>query len=144
MWDTAGQERYATLLPLYTRQANQVIIVCDLLESSTWTVSKAVLATLTPAHKVVVVVNKCDTHAQLADGSGIAEKIANKLSLTLQRPVFSAATSAKSGQGLDVFTKWAPSLPPALAVVQSPNDNKNERQNAAHDVGRQGCHCAIA
>ncbi|MDR1628576.1 MAG: GTP-binding protein [Oscillospiraceae bacterium] len=29
IWDTAGQERYRTLMPLYFREANAAVLVCD-------------------------------------------------------------------------------------------------------------------
>jgi Ras-related protein Rab-5C len=64
MWDTAGQERYLSIVPMYIRDSDVVVIVYDLSYDDTIDRIERnlteLMTQLTKDYRVVIVGNKCD------------------------------------------------------------------------------------
>ena len=64
IWDTAGQERYLSLVPMYYRNSDLIILVFDMSRPRTMDIFKFYLDkithNLTTEYRIIVVGNKCD------------------------------------------------------------------------------------
>jgi len=106
VWDTAGSEKYGSLMPMYLRGADVVVVCFDL---SVEDAPKGVMGwiglvvTYSPSVKVLVVGTKADLCIASA---GIVEKMTAELApyeLDLHQSSIChvcSATSAKTGQGV--------------------------------------------
>jgi small GTP-binding protein len=98
MWDTAGQERFHSLLPMYARGAEIIIVVIDieknideqLLKWNKYLQENQLL--FSPNFKLFLIFNKYD----LNPGFEIPETIMNQ-----QQFIFITLVSAKSGHNID-------------------------------------------
>jgi len=80
-WDTAGQERYNSLIPMYLRSANIILLVFDL--SSPYTLQNLTkwnrmlqICLQNQVTKLIIIGNKSDIKNQL-DKTSIQEKLSN-------------------------------------------------------------------
>ena len=98
MWDTAGQERFHSLLPMYARGAEIIIVVVDIEKN----IDEQILKwnkyiqdnekLFSPYFKLFLIFNKYD----LKPGFEIPETIMNQ-----QQFIFITLVSAKSGHNID-------------------------------------------
>jgi len=122
MWDTAGQERYRTLLPMYVKNVNLIILVYDITNKTSYNSvkdfwSEWVLEKATPDpsikcndditytqsfndtdYECILVGNKCD----LTDKRAVSVAEGNNLAKKIGVPFIE--TSAK--QGLNMEALW--------------------------------------
>merc|ERR1711879_850774 len=80
IWDTAGQERFRTLAPIYYRNADAAIVVCDITDPSSFEYARdRSLASLEeyagPETKKILVGNKCDLKCREIPFEGKSEAV---------------------------------------------------------------------
>jgi Ras-related protein Rab-5C len=129
IWDTAGQERFASLAPMYYRNAQAALVVYDLTKPTSLVKAKHWVAELqrqaSPGIVIALVGNKLDltndssAPAEGEDGedgedSGNARKISTEeaQSYAEEENLLFFETSAKSGHNVtEVFTAIANAIP---------------------------------
>lgn len=128
IWDTAGQERFASLAPMYYRNAQAALVVYDLTKPTSLVKAKHWVAELqrqaSPGIVIALVGNKLDLtgDATTADGedgedgedSGDARKVSTEeaQSYAEEESLLFFETSAKTGHNVtDVFTAIANAIP---------------------------------
>jgi len=130
IWDTAGQERFASLAPMYYRNAQAALVVYDLTKPTSLVKAKHWVAELqrqaSPGIVIALVGNKLDltgdsTPAEDAeddgdneDGSGDARKVSTEEAQAYaeEESLLFFETSAKSGHNVsEVFTAIANAIP---------------------------------
>jgi len=134
IWDTAGQERFASLAPMYYRNAQSALVVYDLTKPTSLIKAKHWVAELqrqaSPGIVIALVGNKLDLTVQSgaenesaggedgeADGEaaeGDARKVSTKeaRSYAEEEGLLFFETSAKEGTGVqEVFTAIANAIP---------------------------------
>ncbi|KAK7213823.1 hypothetical protein V2G26_021001 [Clonostachys chloroleuca] len=127
IWDTAGQERFASLAPMYYRNAQAALVVYDLTKPTSLVKAKHWVAELqrqaSPGIVIALVGNKLDltTEAPPADvdgtdgdDSGDARKISTEEAKTYaeEESLLFFETSAKTGHNVtEVFTAIANAIP---------------------------------
>ncbi|EME87884.1 uncharacterized protein MYCFIDRAFT_70380 [Pseudocercospora fijiensis CIRAD86] len=133
IWDTAGQERFASLAPMYYRNAQSALVVYDITKPSSLTKAKHWVAELqrqaSPGIVIALVGNKLDlcdddnaaTDAQDAEAENETEEDAGTVRKVTTKEAKSYAdeenllffeTSAKTGHNVsEVFTAIANAIP---------------------------------
>jgi Ras-related protein Rab-5C len=132
IWDTAGQERFASLAPMYYRNAQAALVVYDLTKPSSLTKAQHWVAELqrqaSPGIVIALVGNKLDlataaTAGEEEDGDGEerdvdddddARKVATKTAKAYadEEGLLFFETSAKTGEHVaEVFTAIANAIP---------------------------------
>ncbi|CEI68640.1 unnamed protein product [Fusarium venenatum] len=128
IWDTAGQERFASLAPMYYRNAQAALVVYDLTKPTSLIKAKHWVAELqrqaSPGIVIALVGNKLDltgdsSSAAGADGeegddSGDARKVPTEEAQAYaeEESLLFFETSAKSGHNVtEVFTAIANAIP---------------------------------
>ena len=144
IWDTAGQERFASLAPMYYRNAQSALVVYDLTKPTSLTKAKHWVAELqrqaSPGIVIALVGNKLDLTtsmergessapgddavADAEDGEGDARKISTQEARDYaeEEGLLFFETSAKTGVNVqEVFTAIANAIPEAqLKNVRGP------------------------
>lgn len=130
IWDTAGQERFASLAPMYYRNAQAALVVYDLTKPTSLVKAKHWVAELqrqaSPGIVIALVGNKLDLtgdstgaaaggeDGEDGDGSGDARKVPTEeaQSYAEEEGLLFFETSAKSGHNVtEVFTAIANAIP---------------------------------
>ncbi|KAK7403868.1 Vacuolar protein sorting-associated protein 21 [Neonectria punicea] len=131
IWDTAGQERFASLAPMYYRNAQAALVVYDLTKPTSLVKAKHWVAELqrqaSPGIVIALVGNKLDLTGDSAgaaapdgedgedgDDSGNARKVSTEeaRSYAEDEGLLFFETSAKSGHNVtEVFTAIANAIP---------------------------------
>ncbi|KAM0271662.1 hypothetical protein ACHAQH_008997 [Verticillium albo-atrum] len=133
IWDTAGQERFASLAPMYYRNAQAALVVYDLTKPTSLVKAKHWVAELqrqaSPGIVIALVGNKLDLtndggagsaggddddEADGDEASGDARKISTEEAKTYaeEESLLFFETSAKTGHNVaDVFTAIANAIP---------------------------------
>ncbi|KEY67182.1 hypothetical protein S7711_03042 [Stachybotrys chartarum IBT 7711] len=127
IWDTAGQERFASLAPMYYRNAQAALVVYDLTKPTSLIKAKHWVAELqrqaSPGIVIALVGNKLDltngpapTDDNEDDGedSGDARKVSTEEAKTYaeEESLLFFETSAKTGHNVtEVFTAIANAIP---------------------------------
>ncbi|KAE9576865.1 Vacuolar protein sorting-associated protein 21 [Colletotrichum fructicola] len=135
IWDTAGQERFASLAPMYYRNAQAALVVYDLTKPTSLIKAKHWVAELqrqaSPGIVIALVGNKLDLtngagesagsaggdageDADGEDGSGDARKVSTEEAKTYaeEESLLFFETSAKTGHNVtEVFTAIANAIP---------------------------------
>lgn len=141
IWDTAGQERFASLAPMYYRNAQSALVVYDLTKPTSLVKARHWVAELqrqaSPGIVIALVGNKLDLTSEMSDGgaetttasneegeeeagadaadeSGDARKITTKegREYAEEEGLLFFETSAKSGFNVqEVFTAIANAIP---------------------------------
>jgi len=170
IWDTAGQERFASLAPMYYRNAQSALVVYDLTKPTSLIKAKHWVAELqrqaSPGIVIALVGNKLDltgeggaaAAATEDDGEaedGDARKISREEAAAYaeEEGLLFFETSAKSGTNVkEVFTAIANAIPestlkgsrPGLQGRSSLGPGERDRVNltGARDQGaKEGCAC---
>ncbi|KAK4115192.1 ras-domain-containing protein [Canariomyces notabilis] len=147
IWDTAGQERFASLAPMYYRNAQAALVVYDLTKPTSLIKAKHWVAELqrqaSPGIVIALVGNKLDlTNDGIGNGadgdgagsddSGDARKISTEEAKTYaeEEGLLFFETSAKTGYNVtEVFTAIANAIPEtSLKTTRGPG--------ASHAAGR--------
>jgi len=147
IWDTAGQERFASLAPMYYRNAQAALVVYDLTKPTSLIKAKHWVAELqrqaSPGIVIALVGNKLDlTNGGAGDGgdaedagaedSGDARKVTTEeaKSYAEEEGLLFFETSAKTGYNVtEVFTAIANAIPEtSLKTARGPG--------ASHAAGR--------
>lgn len=122
IWDTAGQERFASLAPMYYRNAQAALVVYDITKPTSLIKAKHWVAELqrqaSPGIVIALVGNKLDlaTESTGDDGeeSGDARKVPTEEAKAYaeEESLLFFETSAKSGVNVsEVFTAIANAIP---------------------------------
>ncbi|KAM5345454.1 hypothetical protein ACJ41O_011316 [Fusarium nematophilum] len=130
IWDTAGQERFASLAPMYYRNAQAALVVYDLTKPTSLIKAKHWVAELqrqaSPGIVIALVGNKLDLtgdstgagadseDAEEGEESGDARKVSKEeaQSYAEEEGLLFFETSAKSGHNVtEVFTAIANAIP---------------------------------
>ncbi|KAH6850396.1 ras family-domain-containing protein [Chaetomium sp. MPI-CAGE-AT-0009] len=169
IWDTAGQERFASLAPMYYRNAQAALVVYDLTKPTSLIKAKHWVAELqrqaSPGIVIALVGNKLDlTNGGAGSGgdaedagaedSGDARKITTEEAKTYaeEEGLLFFETSAKTGFNVtEVFTAIANAIPEtSLKTARGPGAshaaNRTEEQrvnlNGPRDSSsKEGCAC---
>ena len=167
IWDTAGQERFASLAPMYYRNAQAALVVYDLTKPSSLVKAKHWVAELqrqaSPGIVIALVGNKLDltndggagAEAEAVEGeeSGDARKVSveEAQSYAQDESLLFFETSAKTGYNVtEVFTSIANAIPEtslktARGSNQAHQGRAGEEQrvnlNAAPPGAKDGCAC---
>ncbi|PHH84513.1 hypothetical protein CDD83_1827 [Cordyceps sp. RAO-2017] len=169
IWDTAGQERFASLAPMYYRNAQAALVVYDLTKATSLVKAKHWVAELqrqaSPGIVIALVGNKLDLAGEpgSADGeeaddgqaSGDARKVSTEEAQAYaeEESLLFFETSAKTGHNVsEVFTAIANAIPEtslksargAGAAAASNRAGEEQRVNlgGARDAGaKDGCAC---
>ncbi|KZL72515.1 Ras family protein, partial [Colletotrichum tofieldiae] len=150
IWDTAGQERFASLAPMYYRNAQAALVVYDLTKPTSLIKAKHWVAELqrqaSPGIVIALVGNKLDLTNDAGSGSagddeeadgedsGDARKVSTEEAKTYaeEESLLFFETSAKTGHNVtEVFTAIANAIPEtSLKSARGPG--------ASHAVSRGG------
>lgn len=170
IWDTAGQERFASLAPMYYRNAQSALVVYDLTKPTSLIKAKHWVAELqrqaSPGIVIALVGNKLDLTNESSESGdddaaegddGDARKVptAEAKSYAEEEGLLFFETSAKNGTNVtEVFTAIANAIPETSlkgargpgAAAQS-NANRTEDQSRVNLTGprdnasKEGCAC---
>lgn len=169
IWDTAGQERFASLAPMYYRNAQAALVVYDITKASSLTKAQHWVAELqrqaSPGIVIALVGNKLDlanpsTSSGESEGEGEAaeepdEGDARKVSVKTAKAyaeeegLLFFETSAKTGERVaEVFTAIANAIPetqlkgPRGAAGGARQEESRVNLGAAKDAAaKEGCAC---
>lgn len=167
IWDTAGQERFASLAPMYYRNAQAALVVYDLTKPTSLIKAKHWVAELqrqaSPGIVIALVGNKLDltndsVGSEDAEAAGEDSNDARKVSTDEaktyadQEDLLFFETSAKTGYNVtEVFTAIANAIPEtSLKTARGPSTtsgiNRTEEQrvnlNGPRDPNaKEGCAC---
>ena len=144
IWDTAGQERFASLAPMYYRNAQSALVVYDLTKPASLTKAKHWVAELqrqaSPGIVIALVGNKMDLEERkitTEEGQSYAE----------EESLLFFETSAKTGENVsEVFEAIASGIPESTLKGPKPkvggDGEARVNLNAARDAGaKEGCAC---
>ncbi|RYP79179.1 hypothetical protein DL771_000157 [Monosporascus sp. 5C6A] len=170
IWDTAGQERFASLAPMYYRNAQAALVVYDLTKPTSLIKAKHWVAELqrqaSPGIVIALVGNKLDltyegesgqAEGEGAEGeeSGDARKISTEEAQTYaeEENLLFFETSAKTGHNVsEVFTAIANAIPetslkstrgPGASNTVSRGGAEEQRVNLSgpREAAKEGCAC---
>ncbi|KAG5983166.1 hypothetical protein E4U43_006313 [Claviceps pusilla] len=167
IWDTAGQERFASLAPMYYRNAQAALVVYDLTKPTSLIKAKHWVAELqrqaSPGIVIALVGNKLDLtsdaapggeEADNADDSEDARKVSTEEAKAYaeEESLLFFETSAKTGHNVtEVFTAIANAIPEtSLKSARGPGAagsgtraGEEQRVNlGTRDAGaKDGCAC---
>jgi len=171
IWDTAGQERFASLAPMYYRNAQAALVVYDITKASSLTKAQHWVAELqrqaSPGIVIALVGNKLDlvnpssSSAESGDAGegegdgdddeGDARKVPVKTAKAYaeEEGLLFFETSAKTGERVaEVFTAIANAIPetqlkgPRGAAGQQRQEESRVNLGAPRDAGaKEGCAC---
>ncbi|KAH7041093.1 rab5-like GTPase [Microdochium trichocladiopsis] len=168
IWDTAGQERFASLAPMYYRNAQAALVVYDLTKPTSLIKAKHWVAELqrqaSPGIVIALVGNKLDltsggdsngdSEGLEGDDAGDARKISTEeaQSYAEEESLLFFETSAKTGHNVtDVFTAIANAIPEtSLKTARGPGasnavnrggDEQRVNLNGPREAAKEGCAC---
>ncbi|KAH6654626.1 secretion-related small GTPase [Truncatella angustata] len=169
IWDTAGQERFASLAPMYYRNAQAALVVYDLTKPTSLIKAKHWVAELqrqaSPGIVIALVGNKLDLTNESpdadvhdadadADESGDARKVSTDEGRTYaeEESLLFFETSAKTGHNVsEVFTAIANAIPEtslkstrgpgASNAVSRGGEEQRVSLNGPREAAKEGCAC---
>ncbi|KAK0748780.1 ras family-domain-containing protein [Apiosordaria backusii] len=167
IWDTAGQERFASLAPMYYRNAQAALVVYDLTKPTSLIKAKHWVAELqrqaSPGIVIALVGNKLDLTNDAAggdgegaggDGEGDARKVTTEeaKSYAEEEGLLFFETSAKTGYNVtEVFTAIANAIPetslktargPGASSAAARTEEQRVNLNGPRDPNaKEGCAC---
>ncbi|KAK8147190.1 hypothetical protein MY1884_008336 [Beauveria asiatica] len=167
IWDTAGQERFASLAPMYYRNAQAALVVYDITKPTSLIKAKHWVAELqrqaSPGIVIALVGNKLDLASESASGdngddgddSGDARKVPTDEAKAYaeEESLLFFETSAKTGVNVsEVFTAIANAIPETSLksargagttnTTSRPGDEQRVNLGNAQEAGsKDGCAC---
>lgn len=102
LWDTAGQERFNQFLPLYTRNADIVLVCMETFVDTSVTNYHHIISDHAPDVHVIYVITKSDCFEESEERKYALTRLQNYIRDSEQNPTNSFefhTTSAKTGQG---------------------------------------------
>ncbi|KAK0646307.1 ras family-domain-containing protein [Cercophora newfieldiana] len=167
IWDTAGQERFASLAPMYYRNAQAALVVYDLTKPTSLIKAKHWVAELqrqaSPGIVIALVGNKLDLtsdnagtngEGEAAGGDEDARKVSTEEAKTYaeEEGLLFFETSAKTGYNVtEVFTAIANAIPetslksargPGAAGAAGRSEEQRVNLNGPRDPNaKEGCAC---
>ncbi|KAK4180055.1 ras family-domain-containing protein [Triangularia setosa] len=167
IWDTAGQERFASLAPMYYRNAQAALVVYDLTKPASLIKAKHWVAELqrqaSPGIVIALVGNKLDLTNDSAGGDGEgagggdgedARKVTTEeaKSYAEEEGLLFFETSAKTGYNVtEVFTAIANAIPetslktargPGASSAAARTEEQRVNLNGPRDPNaKEGCAC---
>ncbi|OAA38571.1 Rab5-like protein ypt51 [Metarhizium rileyi] len=168
IWDTAGQERFASLAPMYYRNAQAALVVYDLTKPTSLIKAKHWVAELqrqaSPGIVIALVGNKLDLASDSTvenenPGDGEESSDARKVSMeeakayAEEENLLFFETSAKTGHNVtEVFTAIANAIPEtslksargpgATGTANRPGEEQRVNLGGPRDAGaKDGCAC---
>ncbi|KAH0594917.1 hypothetical protein MHUMG1_07215 [Metarhizium humberi] len=168
IWDTAGQERFASLAPMYYRNAQAALVVYDLTKPTSLIKAKHWVAELqrqaSPGIVIALVGNKLDLASDSATGnetaedgeeSGDARKVSTEEAKAYaeEESLLFFETSAKTGHNVtEVFTAIANAIPEtslksargsgAAGTANRAGEEQRVNLGGPRDAGaKDGCAC---
>ncbi|KAI9891134.1 MAG: Vacuolar protein sorting-associated protein 21 [Vezdaea aestivalis] len=145
IWDTAGQERFASLAPMYYRNAQSALVVYDLTKAASIIKAKHWVAELqrqaTPGIVIALVGNKLD----LCEGDERKVSTDEAKAYAEEEGLLFFETSAKTGTNVaDVFEGIANKIPESTFKGPKPKPDTESRVNLTgprDDGTKEGCAC---
>lgn len=171
IWDTAGQERFASLAPMYYRNAQAALVVYDLTKPTSLIKAKHWVAELqrqaSPGIVIALVGNKLDltndsagsgdaaAGGDDAEDSGDARKVSTEEAKAYaeEEGLLFFETSAKTGTNVtEVFTAIANAIPETSlksargpgasnAVSRAGEEQRVSLTGPRDQAGKEGCAC---
>ncbi|OAA37107.1 Rab5-like protein ypt51 [Beauveria brongniartii RCEF 3172] len=167
IWDTAGQERFASLAPMYYRNAQAALVVYDITKPTSLIKAKHWVAELqrqaSPGIVIALVGNKLDLASEPASGdngddgddSGDARKVPTDEAKAYaeEESLLFFETSAKTGVNVsEVFTAIANAIPETSLksargagttnTTSRPGDEQRVNLGNTQEAGsKDGCAC---
>jgi small GTP-binding protein len=133
MWDTAGQERFYSLLPMYARGAEVIIIVVDIeksIEEQFVKWSKYIednKKLFLPHFKLFLIFNKCDLNTKFQIPNVILEQT---------QFIYISIVSAKSSHNIDKLKTYLEVV--AKKIVEERATHTHLHLNSNSNVGNNG------
>lgn len=133
MWDTAGQERFYSLLPMYARGAEVIIIVVDIeknIEEQFVKWSKYIednKKLFLPHFKVFLIFNKCDLNTKFQIPNVILEQT---------QFIYISIVSAKSSHNIDKLKTYLEVV--AKKIVEERATHTHLHVNSNSNIGNNG------
>lgn len=163
IWDTAGQERFASLAPMYYRNAQSALVVYDVTKPQSFVKARhwvnELKAQASPGIVIALVGNKCDL-AEDGENSGgdsnsnngevdgaVARKVATEdgQKLAQDEGLLFFETSAKTGHNVrQVFLAIANKIPRDAPKKSTQSRDPNERVDLAGGYRSQNQSSACA
>jgi small GTP-binding protein len=114
-WDTAGQERYRSLLPMYLRGANIIIIVYDINNLQSFNSLEYWIDSIKYLNnfKLFIVGNKSDL------SNKISQSLKDKLFFSMKYDFYHLEVSAKSNDNIDELIKQITNTAIKLDIFRS-------------------------
>jgi len=171
IWDTAGQERFASLAPMYYRNAQAALVVYDVTKASSLTKAQHWVAELqrqaSPGIVIALVGNKVDLVSSSASGAaepdadaeepqeeeedgGDARKVPTRTAKAYaeEEGLLFFETSAKTGEHVaEVFTAIANAIPetqlkgPRGATGGQRQEESRVNLAGPREAQKEGCQC---
>ncbi|OMP86988.1 Vacuolar protein sorting-associated protein 21 [Diplodia seriata] len=132
IWDTAGQERFASLAPMYYRNAQAALVVYDITKASSLTKAQHWVAELqrqaSPGIVIALVGNKADL-VEADSGDADAEEIASPTAA--ETPADSAEGAGAEGAAEDEADGEGAAEAPAAPAAAEDDDNDSDARKVA-------------
>ena len=159
--DTAGQERFASLAPMYYRNAQSALVVYDITKPTSLAKAKHWVAELqrqaSPGIVIALVGNKVDLAGVPNDDAGDDEESEDRRAISTaeaktyadEEGLLFYETSAKTGENVQaVFEAIANAIPESTLKPRGPGlgaraDNSAQAVNIedSHRGAKEGCAC---
>ncbi|KAL1613554.1 Vacuolar protein sorting-associated protein 21 [Diplodia seriata] len=133
IWDTAGQERFASLAPMYYRNAQAALVVYDITKASSLTKAQHWVAELqrqaSPGIVIALVGNKADL-VEADSGDADAEEIASPTAAETPADSAEGAGAEGAAEG-EADGEGAAAEAPAAPAAADEDDNDSDARKVA-------------
>lgn len=128
IWDTAGQERFASLAPMYYRNAQAALVVYDITKPASFIKARHWVKELHEQASPGIIIALVGNKADLANGEGRKVAYEEGLQLSEEEGLLFMETSAKTGDGVkEVFLNVGSKIPIPGEQTQSNPDQQQQR-----------------